>query len=118
MINAIALTALVAGCGFMVGSYAIAWEPRPHGRPPHDHDRPRDFEQEAIREAVRRGEVISLPKILKIGQKAVEGDILEVELEQESWGLNYELKILTPSGVVRKVDVNAKTGVVVNVRTD
>lgn len=118
LINAIALAVLVAGCGFMVGSYAAAWESRAHARPPPDHDKHRDFEQDAIRDAVHRGEIMPLPKILKIGQKAVQGDILEVELEQEAWGLNYELKILTSAGVVRKVDINAKTGIIVKVRAD
>lgn len=87
-------------------------------QPPHDHmgpHRDRSADQAAIREAVRRGEVLPLPKVLEIAQKALPGDILEVELETESWGLKYEFTILTPTGLLRKVHINAKTGELVRI---
>ena len=82
------------------------------------HDDHKQREQQAIREAVARGEVLPLPRILVIAQKAVPGDIIDVELEQKEWGLKYELKILTAAGRVRKVDINARTGKVVKIGDD
>ncbi len=84
----------------------------------HNHDDHKHYEQQAIREAVARGEVLPLPRILVIAQKAVPGDIIDVELEQKEWGLKYELKILTAAGRVRKVDINARTGAIVKIGDD
>ena len=99
----------------LIAGYAMS-------QPRHDrHPRPEDHksrEQQTIREAVARGEVLPLPKILVIAQKAMPGDIIEVELEQKEWGLKYELKILTATGHVRKVDINARTGAIVKIGDD
>lgn len=72
-------------------------------------------EQEAIRAAVQRGEVLPLPRILYIAQAKVPGDIVKVELEYESTGIEYEVKILTPSGRVREVEIDARTGAVIRI---
>lgn len=78
----------------------------------------RQAEQEAIRQAVLRGEIVPLPKVLAIAQGRVEGEIIKVELENESWGIKYEVKILTPTGRVREVEINARTGKVLKVEDD
>jgi len=44
--------------------------------------------------------------------------VVKVELEQEPWGIKYEVKILTPSGRVREVELNARTGAIVKIETD
>jgi len=106
--------ALIAMAGMMTATYATS-QPR-HDQKPHENRK--TTEQQAIREAVARGEVIPLPKILVIAQKAAPGDIIDVELEQKDWGLKYELKILTADGRVRKVDINARTGKVVKIGDD
>jgi uncharacterized membrane protein YkoI len=106
--------ALIAGV--MVAHNATS-QPR-HAQHPHPHEDQKTTEQQAIRDAVARGEVMPLPKILVIAQKAVPGDIIDVELEQKEWGLKYELKILTAAGRVRKVDINARTGAIVKIGDD
>src|SRR4029453_13202640 len=68
-------------------------------REKHDHDH--------VREALARGEVLPLPKILAIATQQVPGDVIEVELEDEDGGLVYEIKILTSKGRVREVEINA-----------
>jgi len=75
-------------------------------------------EQQAIRAAVKRGEVLPLPRILAVAHSRVAGDVVKVELEQEPWGIKYEVKILTPSGRVREVELNARTGAIVKIETD
>ena len=72
-------------------------------------------EQEAIRAAVQRGEVLPLPRILAIAQAKVPGDIIKVELDYESTGIEYEVKILTPAGRVREVEINARTGAILRI---
>lgn len=74
--------------------------------------------QEAIRNAVQRGELLPLPRILAIAQAKVPGNVIKVELEHEPWGIKYEVKILTPAGRVREVELNARTGAVVRIEDD
>lgn len=75
-------------------------------------------EQDAIRKAVQRGELLPLPRILAIAQSKVPGDVVKVELEYESWGIKYEVKILTASGRVREVELNARTGALIKIEDD
>ncbi|MBL0916690.1 MAG: PepSY domain-containing protein [Sphingopyxis sp.] len=75
-------------------------------------------EQDAIRQAVQRGEVLPLPRILAIAQAKVPGEVVKVELEYEPTGIEYEVKILTPLGRVREVEINARTGAVVKIEDD
>ncbi len=75
-------------------------------------------EQEVIRSAVQRGELLPLPRVLAIAQKRVPGDVIKVELEYEPTGIEYEVKILTASGRVREVEINARTGRVIRIEDD
>jgi uncharacterized membrane protein YkoI len=81
-----------------------------HRKPPRDHT--------AVREALQRGEVLPLVKILAIANKEVPGDVIEVELEDEREALVYEIKILTSTGRVREVEIDARTGVVLRIEDD
>lgn len=80
------------------------------------HRRPRDHS--AVREALQRGEVLPLMKILAIANKEVAGDVIEVELEDEREALVYEIKILTSTGRVREVKIDARTGAVLKIEDD
>jgi uncharacterized membrane protein YkoI len=83
-----------------------------------DDDSKKHREQDAIREALQRGETLPLVRILAIAQQAVAGDVIEVELERKREALVYEIKILTPSGRVREVKVDARTGSVLEIEDD
>jgi uncharacterized membrane protein YkoI len=83
---------------------------RRHRKPPRDHT--------AVREALQRGEVLPLVKILAIANKEVPGDVIEVELEDEGEALVYEIKILTSTGRVREVEIDARTGTVLTIEDD
>ncbi|WP_116809241.1 PepSY domain-containing protein [Steroidobacter cummioxidans] len=71
-----------------------------------------------VREALQRGEVLPLVKILEIANQQVPGDVIEVELENKKEALIYEIKILTGTGRVREVKIDARTGAVVKVEDD
>src|SRR3546814_3397456 len=45
-------------------------------------------EQDAIRQAVQRGELLPLPRVLAIAQAKVSGEVVKIELEFESWATN------------------------------
>jgi uncharacterized membrane protein YkoI len=75
-------------------------------------------EHDAIRSALQRGEVLPLAKILAIAQEKVPGDVIEVELESKREALVYEIKVLTQSGRVREVKIDARTGAVLKVEDD
>lgn len=71
-----------------------------------------------IREAVARGELLGLPRILELAQAAVPGDVVKTELESEHGRLVYEVKILTGTGRVREIELDARTGVVLGIEDD
>lgn len=76
-------------------------------------------EQDIVREALRRGEVLPLAKVLAIAAAQVPGDVIEVELESNKHGvLIYEIKVLTDTGRVREIKINAATGAVLKIEDD
>ena len=75
-------------------------------------------EHNVVREALQRGEVLPLVKILAIANEQVPGDVIEVELEDEKKALVYEIKILTGTGRVREVKIDARTGKVIKIEDD
>ena len=70
------------------------------------------------RRLLQKGEILPLAQILEIAQKRVAGDVIEVELEQEDQGWEYKVKVLTPTGLVRKITLNARNGVVIKIKDD
>jgi uncharacterized membrane protein YkoI len=75
-------------------------------------------EQSLVREALQRGEVLPLVKILAIAAEQVPGDVIEVELEDENKALLYEITILTSTGRVREVKIDARSGKVIKIEDD
>lgn len=75
-------------------------------------------EHNVVREALQRGEVLPLAKILAIANEQVPGDVIEVELETKKQALIYEIKILTGTGLVREVKIDARTGEVLQIEDD
>jgi len=70
------------------------------------------------RELLRRGEILPLAKILAVAQERVPGDVIEVELDREDEGWEYEVKVLTQSGRVRKLYLDAATAKVTRIKDD
>lgn len=76
-----------------------------------DKDRRKIANHERIRQAMLRGEIIPLQRVLAVAQKRRPGDVLEVELKVRKDGLMiYEIEMLTAQGAVRKLDVDPRTG--------
>jgi uncharacterized membrane protein YkoI len=72
----------------------------------------------AAREALRRGEILPLARILAITARHVPGDVIDVELDRENGQWRYEVKVLTSTGRVREVKLNARDGAVLVIEDD
>ncbi len=71
-----------------------------------NRERDREINQDAVRDAVQRGEIRPLTDVLKAGEAAMPGQVLGVKLKKLNGRLVYELKILTGQGRVREVYVD------------
>lgn len=101
MRQSLALAALIAG---LMLTPAAAQERR------RDHDE--------ARAAVARRDALPLAQILDAAQRAVGGEVIEVELEREDGRLLYEVEILARNGRVRTVTLDARTARVLEVEDD
>jgi len=75
-------------------------------------------EHEIARQALRRGEVLPLTRILPIVQKRVPGDIIKIKLDDDDARIEYEVKVLTASGRVIEVELDARTGRILKIEED
>ncbi|OEJ69187.1 PepSY domain-containing protein [Magnetovibrio blakemorei] len=76
-------------------------------------------DQDLARAALLRGEVEPLSKALNVIEQNFKGNVIEVELEEDSKvagvpKMIYEFKVLTPTGLVVKVKLDAKTLEILN----
>lgn len=67
-----------------------------------DHDR--------ARAALRAGEILPLATVLQRVAASHPGDVLEVELERDDGRWIYELKLLQRGGALVKLEIDARTG--------
>ena len=68
-------------------------------------------DHERAREAVAAGRILPLDTIVARARTEVDGDILDVELEDEDDGrFVYEIKMLAPGGRIVKLEYDAATG--------
>ncbi len=65
--------------------------------------------QDCALDAFKNGEIKPLPEVLAAARAQVPGEVVKVELDREDGIWVYEIKILTPSGKRREVEINAKT---------
>jgi uncharacterized membrane protein YkoI len=72
--------------------------------------RDRDDDQDLAREALKRGEVLPVARILELVAQHLPGDVIEVQLDERRGRLEYEIRVLTPSGRVRELVLDARTG--------
>lgn len=74
-----------------------------------------DYDQEAARQALRRGEILPLSRILAIANTAVPGDVVLVRLIRQDYGWRYRIRILTETGRLRLVRIDASSGRVIEI---
>ena len=75
-------------------------------------------DQEIARKALENKEILPLSAVLAKVEGQVTGDIVEIELERKKGLWVYEIEVIGEDGRVRDIDVDAKTGTVINVALD
>ena len=72
-----------------------------------------DDDHDQARHAVEQGSVLPLAEILARTRDAVGGEVVGIEFEHEGGEYVYEFKVIMPSGELREVYVDAKTGSII-----
>jgi len=75
----------------------------------------RDSDQERVRRAFENGEILPITDILAIVAPRLPGEVLKVELDLRRYDMYYEVEVLTPTGRVSEIIIDARTGAVVEV---
>ncbi|MFV0408263.1 MAG: PepSY domain-containing protein [Paracoccus sp. (in: a-proteobacteria)] len=70
------------------------------------------------RAAVLDGRILPLDRILDILRADFEGEIIEIQLEYEEDELAYEFDLVSPDGRVFEVEIDARTGVIIEVEDE
>ena len=77
-----------------------------------------ELSQREIRARVEAGEILSLDQLLNLHPQLLESKLLDLEVELHSTRVIYELEILTNSGSVQEVKLDAHTGEIVEKSED
>ncbi len=75
-----------------------------------------DHGKSAARDGLRRGELLSVSKIVASARRAHPGQVLALNLRQSGSALVYDVKLLDAGGSVVIVRVDARTAVALSVR--
>ena len=73
-------------------------------------------DHEIARQALSAGEILPLRTVLQRLEQTYPGEVLEVELEQESGRWIYEVKLLGSDGSVSKLMVNARDASLIEIK--
>ena len=74
-------------------------------------------DHERAREALEAGEILPLRTILERIERDYPGRVMEVELERSREGWIYEIKLLRKGGALVKLEVDARDGAVLGVKS-
>ncbi len=77
-----------------------------------------DSDQEEARRLLESGDIMSLEMILKKLRPEFTGKILEAELESEPGQIVYEIELLGNDGIVRELNIDARTGELLGVERE
>lgn len=77
-----------------------------------------DDDHERARRAVEAGRALPLAEILQRLDGRLGGDIIEVEFEREDGHYVYEFKVITPSGRLREISVDALSAEILEIEDD
>lgn len=69
--------------------------------------------QQAALAALQRGEILPLARIMAIATSVAPGDIIEIEYKA---GPLYEVEVLTSTGRIRELRLDARTGEVIRIK--
>lgn len=93
----------------VLASFAVSWVGTANASE-RDHER--------ALQAMEAGEIKALSDILAVVAQEVPGRVLEVELERERGQWIYEIKLIQDTGLIKKLDVDARSGQLLRSRND
>jgi hypothetical protein len=67
-------------------------------------------DQDRVRDAVARGDIISLEKALKSLREHQQGRIIDASLRGRGRNIVYSFKVKSDDGTIRRIEMNARTG--------
>lgn len=77
-----------------------------------------DHDHERARRALEEGRVRPLAEILEKVRPHLDGEVIGVELEREDGRFVYELKVISASGRLRELEVDALTAEILKDKAD
>ncbi len=77
-----------------------------------------DDAREHIRERVQKGEIKSLAELRRIVAGEMDGEIVSTSIDQEHGTTVYEFRVLRPDNRMVEVEVDAASGVVLEIEND
>jgi len=104
---------LVIAAGFVLIGAAFAL---PGGAIGQDRGRDCARAQDCALDAYKSGEIRPLSEVLAVAREKIPGEVVKIELEREDGVWVYEIKILTPSGRRREIEINAQTLAVIKIK--
>jgi uncharacterized membrane protein YkoI len=81
----------------------------PASSPAQDQNSDCKRPQDCALGAFKDGEIRALSEILAVAREKIPGEVVKIELEREKGVWVYEIKILTPHGQRREIEINAQT---------
>jgi uncharacterized membrane protein YkoI len=96
--------------GMMALLFTLAWFPAGVLADDRKHD------QDMVRHAVERGEIMALADILGIIRSKLPGDVVGVEIEQKKGRWFYEFRVADPKGRLFEVYVDARSGAIERIK--
>lgn len=89
---------------------------KPHAASVKHHDDDDDLDQ--VRDAVQRGDIKSLAVLRRIVLSQVDGDIVATKFKREKSHGTYEFKILRADGHLVEAEIDAASGVILEIEND
>jgi hypothetical protein len=115
----LAFRLLLGGAVLLPAGWALAQSAASSGAgtPPGivSEEEEEEEDQEKARKALENREILPLGNVLAQIQEKFSGDVVEIELERKAGAWVYEIEIIGVDGRVRDIDVDGKTGDVLNI---
>lgn len=73
-----------------------------------------DDDQDHAREALSRGEILPLSRILAVVEQEVGGRVIEIDLDRDDGRYVYEVEALSSDGRLLEISIDAATGAVLD----
>lgn len=77
-----------------------------------------DDDHERAREALERGAILPLARILDIARAETGGRVIEVEFDEDDGRYIYEVELVTPDGRRVKLEIDAATGAILKIEDE